>query len=58
MVENNPKGFPDGLAPVYGLAASFPDRTTVHEIGIAFLDAILDCGIPEKQTNTDNNNSH
>jgi len=40
-VEQNPTAFSDGLAPVYGLAASFPDRAVIADVGKAFLDAVL-----------------
>lgn len=41
IVETKPDSFPDGMAPVYGLAASFPDRGVVADIGKAFLDGVL-----------------
>jgi len=40
-VEQNPTAFSDGLAPVYGLASSFPDRAVIADVGKAFLDAVL-----------------
>jgi hypothetical protein len=42
LVENNPKAFPDGMAPIYGMTASFPDRTTIAELGCTYLDAVLE----------------
>jgi len=41
IVAGNPNAFPDGLAPMYGMAASFPDRTTIAEIGTTYLEAVL-----------------
>jgi len=42
IVTENPDAFPNGSAGVYGMAASFPDRATVAEIGVAYLDSCLD----------------
>lgn len=42
IVEANPNAFPDGSAAMYGMAASFPDRATVADIGIAYLEAVLE----------------
>jgi len=41
FIIDNPKGVPDGLAPIYGMAANFPDRGTISEVGQAYLDAVL-----------------
>lgn len=41
-VEADPNAFPDGTAPMYGMAASFPDRSLVGDIGTTYLDAVLD----------------
>jgi len=46
IVESNPKAFPDGLAPIYGMTATMPDRTTIAEMGLAYLDAVLE---PQKE---------
>lgn len=40
-IVENPKGVPDGMAAIYGMAANFPDRTTVEQIGQSYLDAVL-----------------
>lgn len=37
----DPKGMEGGMAALYGMAASFPDRATIGEIGLAYLDAVL-----------------
>eukprot|EP01114_Cavostelium_apophysatum_P017080 TRINITY_DN498_c0_g1_i2.p1 TRINITY_DN498_c0_g1~~TRINITY_DN498_c0_g1_i2.p1 ORF type:complete len:525 (-),score=128.59 TRINITY_DN498_c0_g1_i2:83-1657(-) len=37
----NPNAAKDGMAAIYGMAANFPDRATIGEIGLAFLDAVL-----------------
>jgi len=42
LVENNPKAFPDGMAAIYGMTASFPDRTTISELASTYLDAVLE----------------
>jgi len=42
IVTENPDAFPNGSAGVYGMAASFPDRATVAEIGVSYLDICLD----------------
>jgi len=42
IVLANPNAFPNGSAGVYGMAASFPDRGTIADIGIAYLDGCLD----------------
>jgi len=41
QVTQNPDSFPHGTAAMYGMAASFPDRSTVAELGSTFLDAVL-----------------
>lgn len=41
LIETNPKAAPEGLAAIYGLTASFPDRSVIQEIGLAYLDAVL-----------------
>jgi len=42
LVKSNPNSFPDGLAPMYGLAATFPDRSTIADIGLTYLEAVLE----------------
>jgi hypothetical protein len=42
IIKDNPDAYPNGTAGVYGMAASFPDRATVAEIGLAYLDGILE----------------
>lgn len=42
LVKANPNAFPDGLAPMYGLAATLPDRSIIADIGKTYLDAILE----------------
>jgi len=41
FIVQNPKGVQDGFAAIYGMAANFPDRSTIGEIGQAYLDAVL-----------------
>jgi sphinganine-1-phosphate aldolase len=42
LVKSNPNAFPDGLAPMYGMAASLPDRSIISDIGKTYLDAVLE----------------
>lgn len=42
IVKNNPNAFPDGMAPMYGMAASFPDRSVIADVGLTFVEAILE----------------
>jgi sphinganine-1-phosphate aldolase len=42
IVQANPQSFPDGTAAIYGMTASFPDRTTIGEMALSYLDAVLD----------------
>jgi len=41
LIVENPKSVPEGLSAIYGMAANFPDRTTIKEIGQSYLDAVL-----------------
>lgn len=41
FIHTNPNGVQDGLAAIYGMTASFPDRSVISEIGLAYLDAVL-----------------
>ncbi|XP_057816317.1 sphingosine-1-phosphate lyase isoform X2 [Cryptomeria japonica] len=38
-VQENPNAFEDGLAPIYGAAAKMPDRGTVQDLLIAYMDS-------------------
>lgn len=40
-VLKNPTGFKDGSAAIYGLAASFPDRSAIRDIALVYLDSVL-----------------
>jgi hypothetical protein len=42
QVETNPAPVKEGKAPIYGLAASFPDRDIIAEMGVTYLDAVLE----------------
>uniref|UniRef100_A0A0C9S997 Sphingosine-1-phosphate lyase n=1 Tax=Wollemia nobilis TaxID=56998 RepID=A0A0C9S997_9CONI len=37
-VHENPNAFEDGMAPIYGAAAKMPDRGTVQDLLIAYMD--------------------
>jgi hypothetical protein len=37
----NPKSFPDGLAPLYGMTATIPDRSVVTDVAISVLDGMI-----------------
>jgi len=41
-IVGNPNAFPGGNAGVYGLAATLPDRSIVKDMGVTYLDAVLD----------------
>ncbi len=41
MVLDKPEGFPDGLAPMYGMTASVPDRSAVAEVALGFIDGMM-----------------
>lgn len=38
QVRNNPDKFADGMAPIYGAAATMPDRGSVRDLLIAYMD--------------------
>jgi len=38
----NPNAYEGGVAPMYGIAASLPDRSIVNDILISYVDALLD----------------
>jgi sphinganine-1-phosphate aldolase len=38
-VRENPGKFEDGMAPIYGAAAKMPDRGTVRDILVAYMDS-------------------
>ncbi|KAH9308703.1 hypothetical protein KI387_036614, partial [Taxus chinensis] len=38
-VLENPNAFEDGMAPIYGAAAKMPDRGTVQDLLIAYMDS-------------------
>jgi sphinganine-1-phosphate aldolase len=38
QVRNNPDKFGDGMAPIYGAAATMPDRGSVRDLLIAYMD--------------------
>jgi sphinganine-1-phosphate aldolase len=38
-VQENPGKFEDGMAPIYGAAAKMPDRGTVRDILVAYMDS-------------------
>lgn len=42
LVKNHPEQFKSGMAPVYGLAASIPDRSVVRGFVTGYLDRLLD----------------
>ena len=40
-VRSNPSAAPDGMAPVYGMAAVSPDRALIGDFLAAYMDAVL-----------------
>lgn len=40
-LKSDPKCCPDGMAPMYGLAAVSPDRSLINEFLIAYQDVLL-----------------
>jgi len=38
----NPNAYDGGVAPMYGIAASLPDRSIINDILISYVDALLD----------------
>jgi hypothetical protein len=43
---NDPESGKHGNAPIYGLAATFPDRTTVQDLVAGYLDVLLELHDP------------
>lgn len=41
LVVSNPAAYKEGGAAIYGMAASFPDRSVVRDIAMIYLDAVL-----------------
>ena len=41
-VKSNPSCAPDGMAPMYGMAATLPDRSIIGEFLTAFQDIQLE----------------
>ena len=46
-VRNDPSTADSGNAPVYGLAATFPDRSTVKDLVSGYLDVLMEVHDPE-----------
>merc|ERR1711916_366150 len=42
LAKQNPKASEEGNAPIYGMAASFPDRGTVQDLVGNYLDVLLE----------------
>jgi len=42
ILTKNPKAFDGDVAPMYGVAASLPDRSIVNDILLSIIDALLD----------------
>jgi sphinganine-1-phosphate aldolase len=40
-VRNYPERFKDGMAPVYGMAATMPDRSLVSQLLVSYTEALL-----------------
>jgi glutamate/tyrosine decarboxylase-like PLP-dependent enzyme len=42
LIKSDPAQFTGGMAPVYGMAASIPDRTIIRDFVAGYLDRLLD----------------
>jgi hypothetical protein len=40
-VRSHPERFKDGMAPIYGMAATMPDRSLVSQLLTSYTEALL-----------------